>query len=109
MEAGRLRELVTIEQKSVTRDAFGAETVAWTTFAASLPAEAQPLSGREYVAMRQAQADITIRFRLRYVAGVTPAMRVLWDSRAYDIIEAINVNARDRELELLCRGDAGAA
>lgn len=105
MEAGRLREEIVIQEKSVVRDAFGGETVSWVTFA-SVRAEVQPIAGREYVAMRQAQAEISIRFRLRYVAGVTPAMRVSWNGGTYDIVEAINVNARNRELELLCRGNA---
>jgi SPP1 family predicted phage head-tail adaptor len=106
MEAGRMREQIAIQAKSVSRDAYGAEVVGWATHA-EVWAEAQPLAGREYVAMRQAQAEISIRFRTRYVAGVNPAMRVLWDGRGYDIVEAIDVGARRRELELLCRGEAG--
>lgn len=108
MQAGRLSERITIQAKSVSRDAYGAQTVTWTTHATAW-AQAEPLAGREYVAVRAAQADLSIRFRLRYVAGVTPAMRVSWNGATYDIVAAINVDARNTELELLCRGEAGDA
>lgn len=106
MRAGKLRERITLQDKVVSRDAYGAETITWTTVA-TVPADAIPLSGREYVAMRAAQADISIRFRIRYLAGVGPAMRAVWRAVAYDIVECINVGARDRQIELLCRGEAG--
>jgi SPP1 family predicted phage head-tail adaptor len=105
MQAGALRERITVQRKSVTRDAFGGETITWTDVA-TVWAEAQPIGGREYTALRQAQSEITIRFRLRYLAGVTPAMRVSWNGGQYDIVEVIDVGARNRELELLCRGEA---
>lgn len=108
MLAGRLRERITIEERTVSRDAMGGETPTWATVA-TVWAEAQPIAGREYVALRQGQSDITIRFRMRYRTGVNTGQRVRWDGRVYDIIEAINVRARDRELELLCTGDAGDA
>lgn len=106
MRAGRLRHRVTIEQKAVTRDSVGGQTVSWTTVAASLPAEVEPISGREFVELRAAQADISIRFRLRYRSGITPAMRVQWDGNAYGIVEAINVRGMNRELQLMCSGPA---
>lgn len=106
--AGQLNESVTVQSKTVTRDAYGAEAITWTTVA-TMPAAAEPISGREYLAMRAAQADISIRFRLRYRAGISPAMRVRWRNNNYDIVEVINPRAADRELQLLCRGEAAGA
>ncbi len=105
MRAGRLRHTVTLQSKSVSRDAVGGESITWSTFA-TVPAEVQPLSGREYVAMRQAQADVSVRVRMRYLSGVNPAMRVQHGSAVYDFLEVIDVAGRARELELLCAGDA---
>jgi len=106
MQAGRLRHRITIEQKSVQRGAQGGEVVTWTAFAANVPAEAEPMSGREYVTLRAGQADITIRFRLRYLAGVNPAMRVNWNGDPYEIEDVIDVRGRRVQLELMCRGEA---
>lgn len=108
MRAGELRHRVTIQQFTAARDAVGGETKTWSDLA-TVYAAALPISGREYVALRQAQSDITIRFRLRYRSGINTGMRVVWDGRNYDIVEAINRNGRDQELELLCVGDAGNA
>lgn len=108
MRAGKMRELVEIQSKSVTRAADGGEVVSWSTYA-SVYAQVQPIGGREYAAIRMAQSDITHRFRIRYLSGVATTMRVVWDGRPYDIAEAINVDARDAQLELLCVGDMGNA
>lgn len=105
MRAGRLRQQITIQSKSVTRDAVGGETITWADVA-TVPADVWPLAGREYIAMRQAQADVTVRVRLRYLAGVNPAMRVVHGSAVYGIVEVIDVGMRHRDLELLCSGDA---
>lgn len=104
MRAGRLNERIELQARSVTRDAFGAEVQTWTTVH-TVWAEAQPIAGREFVAMRQAQSDISIRFRLRYLDGINPQMRIRWREEIYIIQEVINVRARDAELEILCTGD----
>jgi SPP1 family predicted phage head-tail adaptor len=105
MQAGRLRHRLVIQSKSVTRDSYGGEVVAWVEFA-TVWGEKRPLRGAEYIAMQSAQADITSRFVIRYLPGVTPAMRVLDGEATHDISEVIDVNGRSRELELLCRGAA---
>lgn len=108
MRAGQLREKISVLAKSVSRDGYGAEVITWVpqfeAWAAVLP-----IAGREYTTLRAAQSDITLRLRTRYRSGVDTGMRVTWRDRDYDIIEAINVGARDAELELLCTGDAGDA
>ena len=105
MEAGRLRHRITIEQKSVQRGAQGGEVVTWTTFT-TVWAAAEPMRGREYVTLRAGQADISIKFALRYLAGVNPAMRVIWNGNPYEIVDVIDVKGRRVELELMCRGEA---
>lgn len=105
MQSGKLRHQLVIQQKSVTRDDHGGEVVTWATFA-TVWGEHRPIRGREYIALQTAQSEITTRFVVRYVAGVTPAMRVSLDGDVHDIVEVIDVNGRHRELELLCRGAA---
>jgi head-tail adaptor len=46
MQAGKLREYVTLQEKSVTRDAFGGEVVTWTTVE-SVYAELDPWQMRQ--------------------------------------------------------------
>jgi SPP1 family predicted phage head-tail adaptor len=105
MRAGALSERIEIQEKTVTRAANGEETVTWVEFA-TVWADVEPLSGREVVAVRAAQADLSLRVRLRYLAGVNPTMRVWWAGAAWPISEVIDVRARRTELQLLCTGAA---
>lgn len=104
MRAGTLRHRVTIQQKSVTRDSYGAEVVTWTDLD-TVWAAVEPLSGREYLAALQTQAEVTTRIRLRYRSDlvVEPEMRVTWDGHTYDVLAAIETQARRREVQLMCR------
>lgn len=99
MKSGKLRHRVTVQQKVVTRDAYGAEVVTWQEFA-TLWMSVEPLSGREYVAMRHSESDISTRFRCRYKAGLDTAMRLLFNGQAFDIREIINAEGINSELEI---------
>ena len=102
MQAGDLRNRVTIKQKSVTREASGAEAIAWLVVA-TVWAAVEPLSGREFITMRQERAEISTRIRIRYMAGLTPSMRVYWGQRMYEIDTVIEIQERMREIHLMCR------
>jgi len=103
MQAGNLRHRVTIQQVTETRDDMGGVTQTWSTFAASLHAEIAPLSGRELLLARQVNAETTHRIRLRYRAGITPKMRVLFGSRIFAIESVLDTDERGIEVVLLCR------
>ena len=57
----------------------------WADFAADVPAAWQSGPGREYLAAEAIRAEVTGRFELRYMAGVTAEMRVLWDGSVFNI------------------------
>ena len=103
MQAGNLRHRVTIQQVTETRDDMGGVTQTWSTFAANLHAEIAPLSGRELLLARQVNAETTHRIRLRYRAGITPKMRVLFGSRIFAIESVLDTEERGIEVVLLCR------
>ena len=42
------------------------------------------------------------RFTIRYIAGIKGNMRILYNQEAYDIESIINVDERNKELEILC-------
>lgn len=104
IQAGDLRERVLLQSKSVTRDAYGAEVISWADFKERW-AEVTPLSGREYISMRQSQSDVTTRVRMRWLPGVSTTMRLLWRDVPYRISEVIDVEARSEELEILCTAE----
>ena len=102
MKIGKLRHRILIEQAAETREADGSVIDAWSTYA-TVQASIEPISAREYFAAQSTQADVTHRITLRYLAGVTPKMRVKHGSRLFDILSVINVKERNRELQLMCR------
>ena len=102
MNAGKLRKLITIQQPSATNDEYGAQVITWSSFGVDRWAGVEPLNGREYFAGQQFQSKVDTRFTLRYLAGITPKMRILCDSLSYDIESVINIDARDRELQIMC-------
>lgn len=101
MRIGRLRHRVTIEQKSVTRSAIGEEVVSWVAFA-TVWAEVAPLRGREFFAAQQTQSSVDYKVTMRYLAGVTREMRIVWDGLPLDIVSVIDVEGRRAVLELMC-------
>jgi len=102
MNPGDLRYQIQIQSKTKAQDSFGAETETWSTVA-TVFAAVDPLRGQEYLEARRLQADIDVRFRIRYRAGITPAMRVLHDGRYFNIESVIHVKELRREIQLMCK------
>lgn len=63
-----------------------------------------PLSGRELFTDQQVHAQVTHKIGMRWKSGIQPAPthRVKWGSRVFNIVSAINVGERNREIELVC-------
>lgn len=75
MQFERLRRFVTFEQPVETNDGRGNRVTNWTVFAADVPCSIEPLSARELMAAASMQSDVSVRIVLRYLEGLTAAMR----------------------------------
>ena len=104
MRAGTLRKRVTIQQKTITRDAYGAEVIAWATYMSGW-ASVEPLQGREYLEAQQVQAsaDVRVRMRVQPSKRPTPGMRAAYDGRIFNIITVIDTSEAGEELQLMCQ------
>jgi len=108
MRIGPLRHRVRIDQKSVTRDAHGAEVVTWSEVD-TVWAAVEPLAGLERYAndIDQRIAEATTRIRVRYRADLDQTMRVVHTigtySHTYDIRAILNQWGRFKELHLMCK------
>lgn len=101
MQAGKLRHRITIQNATETNTS-GSLSQSWGTYATVWSA-VEPLSGREYFQSQQVTAEVTTRFRIRYRSGVTPLMRISWDSRTFEIQSVIRDATNNREMVLMCR------
>lgn len=105
-QIGKMRHRITLKYKgSVSRDATGAEVITWTNLATAptVWAEELPITGREFLAAGQEQAQATTKFRIRYRSDLTNSMRVTYGSRVFDILHIENVAGLDRDLVLVVK------
>lgn len=100
MIAGQLRHSITIQQLSTARDDYGGVVETWADFA-TVNASVQPLSGRELIAAQAAQSESRVKMSMRYIPGVTEAMRVSYGGKVYNITAVIDVDERHRELQIM--------
>lgn len=98
MRAGELRHRLSLQQVTETRNAIGEAVEAWATIA-TVPGSLTPISGRERFLAAQTQAEATYRARIRWRAGVTAKMRILFEDRVYQITH-VGDDGRRRELVL---------
>jgi SPP1 family predicted phage head-tail adaptor len=100
--AGLLDRRITIQSATITQNAIGEAISTWSNFA-TVWASVEPISGREFWAMQQVHAEVTVRIRIRYLAGVLPKMRITGSgSKVFNIEAIINPAERNGHLELLC-------
>lgn len=102
--ASDLRHQITIEHRAADADnALGEAVPDWQPLATGVWAQKQPLRGREYFAAGQMQTPADVRYRIRYRAGITAAMRLVDDGQLFDIVgEPIDVDGAGITLELMC-------
>ena len=103
MQSGRLRDPITIQHQSVTRDQYGGEIVTWITFATGWASVLPAASGERFIrGAVQELAKITHTLRVRYRAGITPKMRISWAGRILYIQTITDPTGRRAELVLMC-------
>lgn len=107
MEAGRLRERVTLQQKSTGRDTYGGETVAWTDVC-TVWAELEPWHLRDRLVQRRMQGESVIGLRVRSPLDVSLAKRVVFKSIGYDVIDIDATREHLGELLITARAEASA-
>ncbi len=100
LKAGDLDQRVTLQSRSVVKDAMGQATITWTT-EATVWAQVQAVRGREFFAAAQVQQEQTVKVRIRWRTGVSPTWRLVWQGRAHDITGIVPVGRNDM-LEIMC-------
>lgn len=97
--AGALRQRIIIQTGTPTDDDRGGATIAWSTHVTAW-ASVNPINAREAFTHGRVEGSVTHRVRLRYQAGITPKMRVLWGTRVLLIMGVRNEGEMNRWLEL---------
>lgn len=100
LRPGDMWTRITIEQPTSTANAVGEPVLSWTTFA-TVWAAVDSLSARETERFAETVGFMTHRVRIRYLSGLTSAMRIKYRDR---ILEIGQVLERDRlwHQEIIC-------
>ncbi len=86
--AGDLDQRITIQNKSVTRNAIGEEVVTWADLV-TVWAHVMPLRGAAFHAANQDQHTVDARFFIRTRTGLDESMRIQWKTIPHDITNII--------------------
>ena len=104
MKAGQLRTRGTIENQDNSGNVpNGSRT--WSTYASNVWAGVKPVSGMESVdqGTKKTQSDVTHMIKMRFIKGLKPTMRFVFDGRILMFRIIRNIEERDRELEIEAR------
>mgnify|MGYP001220114073 CR=1 FL=1 len=101
MRAGKLRTRGTIESPVEAPNDTGEPMTTWSPYAV-VWADVEALSGREQFTAQQDASLVQYRVTMRYVAGVTAAMRFRVGLQVLDIEAAMDSGQRGEELVLHC-------
>lgn len=96
VRAGQLRNLITIQSNTDSRDAYGGVTNSWGTHV-QVWASVNPLSGRERQGDDKITGDSVFEFIFRHdpsVSRILTGMRISWDSRTFDIEQVLEWQER---------------
>lgn len=100
-EAGRLTERVTIQAPSPQRNEYGELLPDWSEVA-TVWAEVADASGGEEWRENQLQAQTGYKVTVRYLAGVTEKMRLLWRGRVLWVGRVSDPDQRRERLVIEC-------
>jgi len=102
MKIGKLRKKIDIMKPLETADSYGDQVKNWTYVAVNRWAEVNPKSGRESFLRQQTIDEKAVTFGIRYLEGITPKMKVVYGNVDFNIQSIVNVDERNRELQLEC-------
>lgn len=104
IRAGKLDRQIALERKSETVSVSGTVVSAWTQIATVRAELVQQGTEEALTGYGEAERGNLV-FRIRYLAGITTADRVIFEGTTYDIDEIAELG-RKRGLELRVKGAA---
>ena len=102
MQAGLLRDRVTIQIRSSVDDAAGEPTLSWSDFAVGIHANVSDMTGKEFFAAQEITNAVNTTIVIRYREGITAAMRAVSRGVIYNIQAVIEPENKRREMHLMC-------
>lgn len=108
MRTGSLRHLVTIQSPVKTKSLTGAVGSQWELFR-QVWANIETFKSIERQAANAAWPGADVKITMRYMAGLLPTMRIVYDDVIYSILGINDIEMRHREMELTCQSGVKSA
>lgn len=103
MRIGQLRHRINIQSRVNTQNATtGENVVTWAAFLTDEPAQINSVSAREFIQSSAEQNQTMVKMIVRYQAGYSPTMRVVWESENYEIQGILQDETARGYLTLMC-------
>jgi SPP1 family predicted phage head-tail adaptor len=100
MRSGNLKHKVEIQSYSQTTNDFGEVTKGYYVFK-TVYSSITPISGKEYFASKQVNAEVSHKIEFRFVDGVLPTMRIVYGARVFNIESVINIREENKTLQIM--------
>lgn len=97
---GKLRHRIAIEQRTLTRNAYGEEVETWGVLFQAW-AQVRALRGNELFKAQQVQSSCTHEVLMRYRPGLDATMRVNFRGQILNIL-GLPPDEKNESLRLLC-------
>jgi head-tail adaptor len=97
INAGAMRDQVQVQQRSTVQDTAGEPQTIWSVFA-TVRAEVIRMPGKEVWDAVTRNGRVPTTWKLRFLDGVFPKMRLVSRNKVYDIVSAIDPTGRREEL-----------
>jgi SPP1 family predicted phage head-tail adaptor len=101
IDPGKLRERVTVQIASGATNSLGETVLTWSNSSA-VWASVEGVSAREALTAGQQETTVSHRVRIRYLPGLTQAMRFAWRNRTLDIVSLLEHGNRSQH-EAICQ------
>jgi len=98
--ASRMNKQITIQSPTMTANGAGGFATSWNTFA-TVWAEITQATGKEIFDADHVEEVQNVIFTIRYLDGITPAMRIQFCSDYYNIRSIINAGLKNEMLEIV--------
>lgn len=101
MNAGKLRDLITVQENIGTANSQGEVIASWSDVLTDY-AEVKRMGGREYFSQARVEADVDTHVLMRYRSEVKVAHRIKFEDTYFDI-QSVIPDQKKTQLEIFCK------
>lgn len=102
MDSGSMDQRVTLQSRSVVKDAMGQDTITWVDVATVWARRINQRSAEAFQAAQMGDDDV-VELHIRHRADVLTTWRLQWGGVGYDITSVSDFGGRKDRTRLLCR------